>query len=308
MARNQKPGTVLPFGNRTLQRVSIDVLRRGFRAASRLAPGATAWGAEVLFRTPPRWDRTASERRSLGEAVFAFVPTRTGRLATWRWGDKRPVVLLVHGWGGHAGRLSRFAPALSRAGFTVVSFDAPAHGLSDGLHCSLPEFVDSLRLLADHFGPPAGVVAHSLGAAAATVAMSQGLAMPRAVFLAPPADCEKGADGFASFLTLSDEVRHAMKSRFTARYRFTWPDVCVAALAPRMTSRLLVFHDRGDRRVPFKDGEAIVAAWPGAELIPTLGFGHHRILRNADVVRRTSLFLQGRTSFLTIDRLSATGA
>jgi pimeloyl-ACP methyl ester carboxylesterase len=288
--------------------VRLDVLRRGFRTASRLAPHATAWGAEILFRTPPRWDRTASERRCLADAVFEFVPTKRGRLATWRWGDAGPVVLLVHGWGGHAGRLTRFAPALQRAGFTAVSFDAPAHGLSDGLHCSLPEFVESLRVLAGHFGAPAGVIAHSLGAAAATVAMADGLSIPRAVFLAPPADCEQGADGFAAFLTLPDDVRDAMKRRLTARYAFTWRDIRVAELAPRMTSRLLVFHDRGDTRVPFKDGEAVVAAWPGAEIIPTLGFGHHRILKNADVVRRTSLFLQGRSSFLPIDRLSATGA
>lgn len=308
MPRNQRAGTVLPFGNRTLQRVRVDVLRRGFRAAGRFAPAATAWGAEILFRTPPRWDRTASERRSLSDAVFEFVTTRRGRLATWRWGDTGPVVLLVHGWGGHAGRLTRFAPALRRAGFTVVSFDAPAHGLSDGLHCSLPEFVESLRLLAERFGPPGGVVAHSLGAAAATVAMAEGLDIPRSVFLAPPADCEQGADGFASFLTLQDGVRDAMKRRLTARYGFTWEGIRVAALAPRMSSRLLVFHDRGDTRVPFKDGEAIVAAWPGAEIIPTLGFGHHRILKNAEVVRRATLFLQGRSSFLPIDRLSATGA
>jgi pimeloyl-ACP methyl ester carboxylesterase len=138
--------------------------------------------------------------------------------------------------------------------------------------------------------------------------MADGLSIPRAVFLAPPADCEQGADGFAAFLTLPDDVRDAMKRRLTARYAFTWRDIRVAELAPRMTSRLLVFHDRGDTRVPFKDGEAVVAAWPGAEIIPTLGFGHHRILKNADVVRRTSLFLQGRSSFLPIDRLSATGA
>jgi pimeloyl-ACP methyl ester carboxylesterase len=308
MAAARKSASVLPFGNRTLQRLSLDFVRGGFRAASRVSPRITAWGAEFLFRTPPRWDRSPWERRTLADASFEFVVTRKGRLATWRWGTSGPLVFLVHGWGGHAGRLARFAPALTAAGYSVVSFDAPAHGLSDGLHCSLPEFVQSLRTLQDRFGAPYGVVAHSLGAAAATVAFADGFRADRAVYLAPPADCEKYSERFASYLALPDPVRERMKRRLARRYAFEWDDLKICALAAKMAARLLVFHDRGDTKVPFKDGEAIARAWPGAELIPTLGYGHHRILRNADVVRRTSLFLQGRPSFLPIDRLSAAGS
>src|SRR5207244_3856457 len=101
-------------------------------------------------------------------------------------------------------------------------FDAPAHGLSDGLHCSLPEFVDAIRALAAHYGTPSGIVAHSLGAAATAVAFRGGLASTRAVFLAPPADCEKYSERFASFLSLSEPVREAMKRRLKSRYRFEW--------------------------------------------------------------------------------------
>jgi len=182
VAAVRKSPSVLPFGNRKLQRLGLDFLRGGFRVASRVTPAAAAWGAEFLFRTPPRWDRTVRERRALAEGRFSLVKTPRGRLATWRWGDGPPV-FLVHGWGGHAGRLARFAPVLRDAGFSVISFDAPAHGLSDGLHCSLPEFVDAILALADRVGAPAGIVAHSLGAAAATVALGRGLSTPRAVFL-----------------------------------------------------------------------------------------------------------------------------
>jgi pimeloyl-ACP methyl ester carboxylesterase len=303
----RKPAAVVPFGNHRFQKLRVDFARTGFRVASRVFPGAAAWGAEFLFRTPPQWERTAWERRVLAEAAFEFVPTKHGRLATWRWGTSGPVVFLVHGWGGHAGRLARFAPALQQAGFSVVSFDAPAHGMSDGLHCSLPEFVDALQLLTRHFGTPAGAVAHSLGAAAITLALKRGFDLPRAVFLAPPANCERYSERFAQFLSIPEGVRDAMKRRLERRYAFVWSDLNLCALAPTMSARLLVFHDRGDTKVPFKEGEAVVRAWPGAELIPTLGFGHHRILRHPDVVRRSTLFLQGRPSFLPIDRLSAAG-
>jgi pimeloyl-ACP methyl ester carboxylesterase len=307
MPAARKPSSVLKFGSRSFQRFRMELLRGGFRFAGRVTPAAAAWVAEVLFRTPPRCGRSKAELDTLAQGTFEAIPFGGGRLATWRWGEG-PAVFLVHGWGGHAGRLARFAPALQNAGFSVIAFDAPAHGVSGGWQCSLPEFVHAIHSMAQRFGNPAGIVAHSLGAAASILALQEGLSAERAVFLSPPAECEKYSERFGHFLALPAPVREAMKSRLARRYSFRWEDLRMCELAPRMTARLLVFHDRGDTKVPFKDGAAIVRAWPNAELVPTLGYGHHRILRHADVVRRTALFMQGRTSFLPIDRLSAAGS
>ena len=82
----------------------------------------------------------------------------------WHWG-RGPRVLLAHGWGSHAGRLTPFIPRLVRAGFGVSAFDAPGHGESRGRFASLPEFVDALMLVARSVAPVA-FLGHSLGAAA----------------------------------------------------------------------------------------------------------------------------------------------
>jgi pimeloyl-ACP methyl ester carboxylesterase len=58
-----------------------------------------------------------------------------------------------------------------------------------------------------------------------------------------------------------------------------------------MTAPLLVFHDRDDRDVAWTDGEAIAAAWPGAELVSTAGLGHRRIVHDPGVVARAVAFL-----------------
>jgi hypothetical protein len=39
------------------------------------------------------------------------------------------------------------------------------------------------------------------------------------------------------------------------------------------------------------DGRAIAASWPGARLVTTQGFGHHKILRSTEVIGRTVSFL-----------------
>ena len=54
---------------------------------------------------------------------------------------------------------------------------------------------------------------------------------------------------------------------------------------------MLVFHDRDDLTVPYDDGAAIAAAWPGAELVTTSGLGHRDIVRDRGVVARAVAFL-----------------
>jgi pimeloyl-ACP methyl ester carboxylesterase len=53
---------------------------------------------------------------------------------------------------------------------------------------------------------------------------------------------------------------------------------------------VLIFHDPNDRDIPLLHGEAIAAAWPGAELIPA-SVGHWRIMRDRTVIERTVQFL-----------------
>ena len=54
---------------------------------------------------------------------------------------------------------------------------------------------------------------------------------------------------------------------------------------------LLVVHDRDDREVPWQDGAAIAAAWPGARRVDTVGLGHQRILRDPAVVQAVAEFV-----------------
>ena len=70
-------------------------------------------------------------------------------------------------------------------------------------------------------------------------------------------------------------------------------DVSVPANAPAMTVPLLAFHDREDPEVPWSESEEIVAAWPGARLVTTVGLGHREILRDRDVIRQAVGFLSG---------------
>jgi pimeloyl-ACP methyl ester carboxylesterase len=96
------------------------------------------------------------------------------------------------------------------AGFRVVAHDGPGHGESSGHRASLPQFAQATRLVATELGPVTALVGHSLGGAAVTLALRQGLSAERAVLLAAPADVEIFSHHFASRLAVPPATRPAM--------------------------------------------------------------------------------------------------
>jgi len=237
----------------------------------------------MLFCFPPRHARLVRETRALDGGRLAFVPHRGGRLAAWTFGEG-PRILTMHGWGGHAGRLAAFFRPLVDGGFSVVAVDAPGHGLSSGSFSSLPDFVATVETVSKELGPLAGAVGHSAGAAAVALAIRHGVAIPCAVLLSPPASPEYYATRFAHYMGIPDAVRDEMKTRLETRYGIGWSDLRLSEPADA-SAAVLVIHDRNDASVPWREGAAIVAAWPGSRLVSTRGLGHHKILRDPAVVR-----------------------
>jgi pimeloyl-ACP methyl ester carboxylesterase len=121
--------------------------------------------------------------------------------------------------------------------------------------------------------------------------MHWGLPVPRAVFVAPAADPPAWVGRFALALGMREDTVARMKARSERRLGLSWDELNVPAMARRMRAPLLVVHDRDDEVVPCIDGEAIAAAWPGAELVRTVGLGHKLVVRAPEVVARAVSFI-----------------
>ena len=263
---------------RSLYKASPGWVTGAFSAGSRVAPGLTAAVAERLFFTTRRTTPKNGEREILSQAS-SF---RVGEMAAWSWGEG-PVVLLVHGWNGRATQLGAFVFPLVEHGYRVVAFDAPGHGDSPGHQMSLPELADSIRRVAEHVGDVYGVVAHSMGGAATTLALSDGLEIERAVFISPPSNPQVFLDFFSRAVGISEDVQQRVQRRLEGRVGRRLSDMRADEIAPRMNIPLLVIHDEDDAFVPLQYGRSIANAWPGAEFVATEGLGHKRILRAAHV-------------------------
>ena len=280
----------------SLPKISTNVR---FAASALLAPDlATAW-AERLFLTPPRPSDAAASALDLIDAKSSYFEHKGRAIATWTWGARSadaPAVLLAHGWGGNAAQMRGFVFALLSAGYRVVAFDQPAHGVSEGRLSGLPDFAEVLAEVGARQGAIQGVIAHSMGGAAAALAIARGLPVRRAVIIGTSMEVGAYARRFARWHGIPERVREAMQSAIEERFGVRFAQLDVAKLAPRLAAPALVIHDREDRTVPWTEATRFARLWPQARLLLTRGLGHRRILQDEQVIRAAADFIAGRSA------------
>ncbi|MBB1087629.1 alpha/beta fold hydrolase [Lysobacter sp. SG-8] len=283
------------FSTTVRTNIQLGLLRAGFRLGGWIAPDSTARRAGRLFGTPLVPARRRAQRATQAGARRGQLGSGDTALTTYAWGNpgSEPYILFSHGWSSHGTRVVAWLPALRRAGFAVVAFDQQGHGLSPGSFAALPDFVRGLQRVGEHFGPAHAVLGHSLGGAAAMLALEAGLQARLALLVAPAADAVSASDRFAGFVGLSRKVQQRMLGQFEAEYRIRFAAMQVHAVAPRLAQPALVLHDLEDREVPWHEGEAYARHWPDARLLSTQGLGHRRILDAPDVIDAGLRFLNG---------------
>jgi pimeloyl-ACP methyl ester carboxylesterase len=275
----------------TTVRNSVWALRRAaIRSIHPLAPRQATSLAARWFVTPsrmagrPRGQVAASLQTALATRDLPPDPgtpmvlsDRRRQLAASSWG-RGPLALMVHGWNGRGAQLAPIGRALAARGYRAVAFDHPAHGDSSGRTATIPDMADAIQMVSEQLGRPRALVAHSLGAVAATVAMSRGLEVGRAVFVAPPLRPERWISRFGRAIGLPASAEEGLRAAIEARAGSPVSALQPLVLAPALRTALLIVHDRSDREVPLADGEELASVWPEARLVVTEGLGHRRVL------------------------------
>ena len=294
-SRNNKKSTTVRTEQAKRERIIRARKKRANQAArivswlSDKRPAETAKLAQLLWSLPRRSERPGRENAWLRSGTQRQVPSGMGHLQAWEWGEG-PTILLVHGWDGRGSQLGAFIKPLVESGHRVVTFDSRGHGDSFGNRASLVSFADAITALVRHYGPLAGIVAHSFGAAATLYALRSGLNVPRLVFVGP-VNAAHGADRFARFLQISEECAEIFKENVLAKMGDSFEILPPYSLSQQ--PELLIYHDEDDLFVPISDGEEIAARWDNAQFIRTRGLGHHRILRDPSIIDACIQFFKG---------------
>lgn len=281
----------LPLQWRTLSAgARFLAVRAGLRLAGLVAPRlGAAWLGRLWF-TPRRHPQPAREYGWAADARSQWLNLNNNTIAAYVWGYGPPV-LLAHGWEGRGTQLGAFVAPLVRAGFSVVAFDAPAHGRSSGARTHLVDIAGAIRALDARVGPFHAVIAHSFGTPCVLHALANARAPRAMVSVSAPATLDGLLARFARRLGVNARVLALFRARIEARFgAHAWSLFSVVEQARALPVPALVIHDRTDDDVPVGEAEDIARAW-GAELLLTSGLGHRRILRDPAVVARAVAFI-----------------
>lgn len=259
--------------------------RTGLNSLGRVSPPLAGRLAYHLFCTPFRYAEPPRETAVLRQAERFSIPFRDVRLAAYAWGRGPSTVLLVHGWSGRGSQLGAFVEPLVAAGHRVVAFDLPAHGRTPGRRTNALVVTEALLRVGEATGPLYGVVAHSFGALCTTLALRDGLEAGRVAYVAPAASASQAVRGFSRQSGLSWPAEWGLRGEMERRFgRDVWPRFSARVCAPRLGVPALMIHDLDDAEVPYREGQLLAHAWPGARLVTTAGLGHRRILRDPRVI------------------------
>lgn len=292
---------------------SIAALRRSIRIAAAISPTIAARLAlAAFFRPGPKMavhERDAATDLA-GHREYLHMHGRD--VATYRWGAGERTVLVLHGWQGRASQLAPLVRELVAAGFTVVSFDAPAHGASDGRRADITDWLEASAELARRHGGFDAVVGHCFGGLAALAFARDDAAIRSVAVIAAAASPAAFLHEFSTMLELDDETRTRFEHLFYARLGET-PATAIThydAVAQPLpaTTGLLVVHDREDRRMPDAGSLRLHDAHRGqSRLIRTTGLGHARLLSDDAVLDAIVVMTTGGVDAVDAARSQAGG-
>lgn len=267
-------------------------MRFAMRSLSRLAPPLAVKVATHLFSRPNRGQIKPDEIEIMAQAESFDVEIAGLKLSAWSWGEG-PTVLLQHGWSSRGSRLTAFVPPLVESGFRVVTYDAPAHGSSEGRTTTGPYISRSLRELASMLGGIQSIIAHSMGCWAAALGMREGLQVKRLVFISPPSDLKIFSDIFFTQMGFSEKIQTRVEDLLVEQTGVEWSEMKAGALGAGQKTPLLIIHDTDDRVVLLHHAETLHEAWEGSELVITSGLGHRMTVKTPSVVAQAVEFIAG---------------
>ena len=211
---------------------------------------------------------------------------------TYEYGKSDRKVLLIHGWSGRGTQLFKIADELLDNGYSVVSFDAPAHGKSKGNTTIMSEFIASILEIEKQYGPFEFAIGHSLGGMSVLNAIKDGLKVKKAIVIGSGDIVQDILDDFVAKLGLKQTISERLREFFENKHQVKMDDFSAYRAAQKVKIPVLVIHDNDDPEVPVKAGIHIHENLENGESFLTDGLGHRKILGNQNVIKKTLEFIK----------------
>lgn len=259
----------------------------------KLSPKLATDFAIKLFTTPIKHKLPKREEpmEQNTKQTFVHIPKIDKKIRVFEYGDGPRKALLVHGWSGRGTQLVSIADALIKQGYTVISFDAPAHGKSEGKVSYMTMFIESILELEKIYGGFEVAVGHSLGGMSVMNSLKRGLTLQKAVIVGSGDIVHDIFQEFITKLGLKPEMIDRMKQKFEKRFKDKLSNYDVFEAAKNIDIPVFVIHDTQDQDVPVTCAYHIHKHLKNGKLLITEGLGHRKILGDKTVVQEIVSFV-----------------
>jgi len=203
-----------------------------------------------------------------------------------------PAILLVHGWASCGNQLANIAQAFLDKGYKIIWFDAPAHGQSTGWQTSLFECAEVICEMQKLEGDFEAIVAHSFGVPCSLFAMNKGLLTKKLIAISTPATATGLIDKFCKIIKANKRTHQSMSRRIEKFIgSLSMREIGAENMARDIAQKCLVIHDKHDRMIRYKEGQAVQKNLKYSSFMLTERLGHNRILNDPRVISRCVEFI-----------------
>lgn len=276
------------------QGISVPIwLQLIIKNLERISPYWAMRVAAHIFSKPLKFKMPQHEEKALIHCTQKklFVPNIQEEIHVYEWKNTGEKVLLAHGWSGRGTQLYRIAEMLHKQGFSVIAYDAPAHGKSTGTYANILKMIAAIDELNHAYHGFDHVIGHSLGAMALLNYYKNPQNVKKIIVIGAGDVMSMIFENFTSAIGLSSKAAEEMTAYFEHKYEIKIDDYSSNVVVKDQHVPTLILHDEDDFDILSSNADNIAKHHPNATLIKTKGLGHRKILRDDAVINHIISFI-----------------
>lgn len=250
-----------------------------------------------FFSTPKKFTIPKRELGMLESAqkkkMYCRKTNQHIEVLSYGFSDKK--ILLAHGWSGRSTQLFMIANHLLEQGYMIISFDAPAHGASSGKRTNLIELIVAVKSVVEKYGPFVGAVGHSFGGLILMNLQAEQKTFKCLVTIGTPDKVKYIFANFIKNIGLPPKFYIKLIRYFEEKYNLTVAEKSASYVAKKIEIPTLVIHDALDGDVTINDALNIRKHLKKGVLLISNGFGHTKILRSKQIIKKIITFIKKNT-------------
>ena len=275
------------------QRLKIVFIKTKFKITGLLSKKKAAQQLFTVFCTPYASTQRNEEPKQ-AEPLQLILNGK--KIKGHRWNHPQPKkALILHGFSSAAHKFDRYVTPLVKKGYEVLSFDAPAHGSSEGSTVNAMEYAAMIKKVIELYGPVENFIAHSFGGIAISLVLES---IPhddstRLVLIAPATETTSAIDGAFKLFGINDAGIRKEFDNIIHTISGHGPEwFSIRRAVKNIHAKILWLHDEDDDMTPLSDALKVKEDnHPNIKFVITKGLGHRRIYHDAAVKKAVIDFL-----------------